>query len=276
MEKNKLSGYIGFIITTIALVAVVIAAHCTNADNNAMEPEDTVISISPTATPSTTPSVQRLTEINLNATPMTVESINTKMVYYQPMAAKKKTTGSSVTPTPTEEPSPTPTPVPKKTKKKKVEEPKRENKLYKVKESYGTYMLDIEYQDYTYEMCKKYGVEEYYTLFIALMWHESNFKVDDISRTNDYGLMQINKCNHSWLKKELDIDPDFLNPYTSIECGVYMMSSYLKKYEDVHKALVAYNMGENAVKKYSSTKYSRTVVDIMENKLVVYKQKKKK
>lgn len=141
--------------------------------------------------------------------------------------------------------------------------------LYEVCESYGTYILDAIYQDYTYDMCVKYGIEEYYSLMIALMWHESNFNINEISKTNDYGLCQINKCNHSWLKKTLDIDPDFLNPYTSIECGTYMLSTYLHKYPDIHTALVAYNKGENAVSvnKTSKTDYSRVVVNIMENKL---------
>lgn len=202
-----------------------------------------------------------------------------------------------VTVTPT--PSPTPTPVPieeneffkdkeKPTKaeedgsveladqgavternKKYTENPDRTYPIYEVRESYGTYMLEPIYQDFTYDMCVKYEIEQYYDLMIALMWHESNFNIKEISKTNDYGLCQINKCNHSWLKKTLDIDPDFLNPYTSIECGTYMLSTYLKKYQDVHTALVAYNKGENAVSKNKTyeTSYSRTVVNIRDKKL---------
>lgn len=123
--------------------------------------------------------------------------------------------------------------------------------------------LDNQYQDYLYEMCVKYNVTEYYTLFIAQMYHESSFNINNISKTHDYGLMQINKCNHKWLGKILG-NNDFLDPYNNIEAGVYMMSNFLNKYQDVQKALVCYNRGEGAVKKGTySTSYSRGVLEDM-------------
>lgn len=122
------------------------------------------------------------------------------------------------------------------------------------------YYLDTSYQDYLYEMCVEYNVVEYYTLFIALMYHESRFDPNAISRTNDYGLMQINEGNHEWLSETLGVT-DFLDPYQSIRCGVFMLSSYLHKYDDVQKALVCYNKGEGAVIDGTySTDYSQCVV----------------
>lgn len=139
----------------------------------------------------------------------------------------------------------------------------RENTLYYVIDSGYEIHLNDEYQDHLYNMCIKYNVKEYYSLLLAQMYHESGFNKDVISSTNDYGLMQINKCNHNWLGKILG-NYNFLDPYNSIEAGVYMMSIYLHKYNDVEKALVCYNMGEGAVKKgrYSTT-YSRGVLDDM-------------
>lgn len=123
--------------------------------------------------------------------------------------------------------------------------------------------LDKQYQNHLYDMCKKYNVEQYYTLFMAQMYHESTFRQHLVSKTNDYGLMQINVCNHKWLSEKLGFT-DFLNPYNSIEAGVYMMSNYLHKYNDVEKALVCYNSGESVVRKGTySTKYSRGVLDDM-------------
>lgn len=145
-----------------------------------------------------------------------------------------------------------------------TEEPERSNKLYCIVEDGITCNLDVEYQDYLWEMCEKYDVTEHYELFLAQMYHESSFRTDIISSTNDYGLMQINKCNHGWLSEELGKD-DFLDPYTSIEAGVYILSDYLKKYDDVQIALVCYNMGEGAVQKGTySTRYSRGVLADME------------
>lgn len=139
----------------------------------------------------------------------------------------------------------------------------RENKHYYVLVNDYRSDLPVEYQDYLWELCKQYDVTKYYELFIAQMYRESSFKTRLISGTNDYGLMQINSQNHDWLRKELGIT-SFLDSYQNIKCGVHMMSKYLHKYNDVHKALVCYNMGESRVRKgiYSSN-YSRRVVEAL-------------
>lgn len=140
-------------------------------------------------------------------------------------------------------------------------EPIRENTLYYIQDKGYRYDLKDEYQDYLWEECKKYGIEEYYELLLAQMYHESSFNPNDISSTNDYGLMQINVCNHKWLSGIIG-DDDFLNPYTSIRAGVYLMSNYLSKYNDVQKALVCYNRGERAVINGThTTAYSRGVIE---------------
>jgi hypothetical protein len=143
---------------------------------------------------------------------------------------------------------------------------KKPNKLYYVNDNGWKAYLDEAYQDYLYEMCVKYDVVEYYTLFLAQMYHETTFRLNLISETNDYGLMQINICNHDWLRKELGFpaDASFLDPYISIESGVYIMSGYLNKYNDVEKALVCYNRGEGAIRKGTySTKYSKGILEDM-------------
>lgn len=142
-------------------------------------------------------------------------------------------------------------------------EPERENIIYRMVTESEEGQLAVEYQDYLWEICKKYDVTEYYTLFLAQMWHESRYETDVISKTNDYGLAQINVCNHDWLSDTLGVT-DFLNPYQGIECCVYIMSDYLNKYNDVQMALVCYNRGESAVKNGTySTSYSRCIINDM-------------
>lgn len=141
--------------------------------------------------------------------------------------------------------------------------PKQENTLYYVQDGRYRYDLPDEYQNYLWQQCKAYGIPEYYELLLAQMYHESSFKTNLISSTNDYGLMQINICNHRWLSGIIG-DDDFLNPYTSIRAGVHMMSTFLHKYNDVQKALVCYNRGESAVRNGTyTTSYSRGVIDDM-------------
>lgn len=128
--------------------------------------------------------------------------------------------------------------------------------------------LDDALQRYTYNLCVDYEIEEYYPLVLAVMWRESEFVPTIISKTNDYGLMQINKVNHEWLSDKLGIT-DFLDEEQNIHAGVFMLSLYLHKYEDIDKALMAYNMGENGAKKrwdagIYSTNYTRTTRERLE------------
>lgn len=104
--------------------------------------------------------------------------------------------------------------------------------------------LSKELQLYTYTRCVDYGIPDHYELVLAMMWQESNYTPDIISATDDYGIMQINACNHEWLSDLLGTT-DFLDVYQNIDAGTYIISKMLLKYGDEHKALMAYNMGEN-------------------------------
>ena len=124
--------------------------------------------------------------------------------------------------------------------------------------------LSKELQEYTYSMCEYYLIPEHYELVLAIMWQESHFKSDLVSSTNDYGIMQINKCNHEWLSEQLGIN-NYVDAKQNIEAGTYLISKLLIKYEDENKALMAYNMGEAGARSvwsagnYTSS-YSRDVV----------------
>jgi soluble lytic murein transglycosylase-like protein len=119
--------------------------------------------------------------------------------------------------------------------------------------------LSEELQTYTYEKCKEYGVP--YNLILAVMQIESGFNTETVSKTSDYGIMQINECNHGWLKK---IGVDVMTTRGNIEAGILMLSD-LMKYEDLHLALMAYNHGEaGAQKKWvqgiTESSYSKKVI----------------
>jgi soluble lytic murein transglycosylase-like protein len=85
--------------------------------------------------------------------------------------------------------------------------------------------------------------------------------------SHDAGLMQINSCNHEWLRNELGIT-DFYDAQQNIQCGCYILGLLSKKYESVNRVLMSYNMGEYRTSQlwqsgiYSS-EYSRKVVQKM-------------
>jgi soluble lytic murein transglycosylase-like protein len=122
--------------------------------------------------------------------------------------------------------------------------------------------LSARMQRYTYRLCRKNGLD--IKTVLALMKTESNYKADKISSTEDYGIMQINKINHVWIKSKYGIS-DLMNPKQNILAGVKMLAKLKKKYGDSNKVLMAYNMGESGARKLwrqgiTSSRYSRRVI----------------
>lgn len=106
--------------------------------------------------------------------------------------------------------------------------------------------LPEETQEFAYYIASAYDMD--FRFLMAVMSVESDFDSDAISDSNDWGLMQINKCNHKWLSEKLGIT-DFLNPRQNIYAGAYIFASLFEKYEDANKVLMAYHMGETGAKK---------------------------
>ena len=123
--------------------------------------------------------------------------------------------------------------------------------------------LDVDVQEFTYYLSYGYNIDFY--LIMALMEQESMYDADTISSTGDYGLMQINKCNHEWLSEELGIT-DFLDPYQNVMAGTYEIHRLFEKYDDANKVLMAYNMGEGGARKLWNqgiyeTDYTRSIAE---------------
>lgn len=121
-------------------------------------------------------------------------------------------------------------------------------------------------QRFIYEVCADENVPV--TLIYAMIEHESHFNPEAISKTDDYGLMQINEVNHTWLNEEYQC-ADMLDPYQNVFCGVKIIGSYVNRYEgDYTKALMAYNMGNYGAQKawsngITSTTYSDEILGLM-------------
>lgn len=140
------------------------------------------------------------------------------------------------------------------------------NEIWKVSSCPVPYIeceLDTKYQDFVWVMCQKYEIDFY--LVMALMKIESDYSIDKISVTDDYGLMQINKINHKYLSDTLGIT-DFLDPYENIKAGTFMLNGLLEATDgNIQLALMSYNMGYERAKllwKYGEygTKYSQKVI----------------
>lgn len=133
----------------------------------------------------------------------------------------------------------------------------------KPKTKYYDVPLSKDLQDYISSVCSTYSVP--CELIYGIIEVESNFRADTVSDTNDYGLMQINKCNHEWLSSTLGVS-NFLDPKENILCGIYIISGHLEKTDgNVELALMRYNCGATGAKRLweqgiYSTSYTEKVV----------------
>jgi len=126
-------------------------------------------------------------------------------------------------------------------------------------------LLSYDLQETMQAYCEEYGVP--YALALAIAEVETHFDPDAVSRTGDYGLMQINAINHDWLREQ-GIDP--LTYDGNIEGGVYIIAQHLQKYGDTEMAVMAYNCGPTGAKRLwdagtYQTEYSRSVMAAFEH-----------
>lgn len=126
--------------------------------------------------------------------------------------------------------------------------------------------LDAELQQFIYNKAVENNLPV--LMVFTIPDYESGWVADAVSDTNDYGLYQINKCNHSNYAEKCNTANEPLNPYVSSTWATKMLSSYYKqflnKYNDAARAeaytLSCYNMGpgdelaNGYLKKYYASK----------------------
>lgn len=126
--------------------------------------------------------------------------------------------------------------------------------------------MNEEEQEFVYYLSEGYNLD--FTLVMALIQHESSFRADVVSKTNDYGLMQINKINHDWITETIGVT-DYLDPYQNIRAGVYVLRKLFERYEDTDMVLMCYNMGEDGAERLwdkgiYETEYTKDILTIQQ------------
>ena len=117
-------------------------------------------------------------------------------------------------------------------------------------------------QEFIFYLSEGYEID--FTFVMALIQQESSFRVDVISESSDYGLMQVNKKNHASITETLGVT-DFLEPYNNVRSGMFILRKLFEKYETPEKVLMAYNLGESGAarlweKGVFETNYSRSIL----------------
>lgn len=120
--------------------------------------------------------------------------------------------------------------------------------------------LDDNVQRFIKKTCQDYDIP--FDLVMAIIQHESNYNASAISPTGDYGLMQINKVNHGWMKSKLGLT-DMLDPYQNVTGGTYLINYYMDKTgNDATRALLMYQFGEGGAKNKTWSPFVQEVFDI--------------
>lgn len=122
--------------------------------------------------------------------------------------------------------------------------------------------MDEEQQEFLFYLCAGYNLD--FTLVMALIEHESSYRADIISKSNDYGLMQINTINHKWLTETIGVT-DYLDPYQNMRAGCFILRKLFERYQEPELVLMCYNMGETGAgrlwdKGVFSTNYTQKVL----------------
>jgi soluble lytic murein transglycosylase-like protein len=80
-------------------------------------------------------------------------------------------------------------------------------------------------QDYIINISEQYELSP--ELVFAVIKQESNFDIIAVSKTNDYGLMQINKRYAKSFADELGItDFNILDPFQNLQVGIYILAKH--------------------------------------------------
>lgn len=127
--------------------------------------------------------------------------------------------------------------------------------------------MDADLQEFVFYLSAAYKID--YSFAMAVIEQESGFEKYAISETGDYGLMQINESNFADLTSHFGID-NFLEPYSNVRAGMWMLSQLFRKYQTPEKVLMAYNMGESG----ASTLWERGIFETAYTKAVLKKQAK--
>lgn len=135
----------------------------------------------------------------------------------------------------------------------KISELEEKLKILKIIEDFQVGFKDQEKQELSqviYDESKKYGYDP--LLIFALILTESRFKKEQVSEMGALGLMQMKPsvgydlCQRSGLKWKGELS--LFEPAFNIQLGTLYLFELILQFKDVKKAIIAYNVGENALK----------------------------
>ena len=144
---------------------------------------------------------------------------------------------------------------------------------------YRFYDIPLTYkqQKFIFDLAEEKNLS--FELIISIIKNESNFQTDLVSKTSDYGIMQLNSKNHKFFAKLSGLETyDVFDFYDNVTMGVnylvYLRNNLIKQgitnQEDLTIYLLnSYNMGEMGFKNY--VKRTGMTTRVYNQKIIEYK-----
>jgi soluble lytic murein transglycosylase len=136
---------------------------------------------------------------------------------------------------------------------KKIGELEQKLQLYKVIEDFQIGFNQDEVGRLTsviYSESKKYHYDPLF--LVSMILTESTFKKHQVSDSGAVGLMQLLPATGRKMANQAGVtwagDSTLSQPEANIKIGSYYLFQYILRYQDVKKALVAYNVGETKLR----------------------------
>lgn len=116
-------------------------------------------------------------------------------------------------------------------------------------------LYPIKYQSFVEKYSVEYSIPQ--ELIYAVIYSESHFDKDAVSRAGAVGLMQIMPATFVWLMGEDTSEEDIFDPESNIKCGVMYLSFLYKYFGNWDTAIAGYNAGNGRVSGWlNDTRYS--------------------
>lgn len=122
--------------------------------------------------------------------------------------------------------------------------------------------LSEELQLHIFKECEKYNIAP--SIVLAIMYQESRYQADAVSKYGDIGIMQVNPKWH-WNRMEKLGCEDLYNPFQNITVGIDYLGELKAMNDDLYWVLMAYNEGTGrATERLANGNYSNYALGIVE------------
>jgi len=105
----------------------------------------------------------------------------------------------------------------------------------------------------------------------SIIWVESNFRHHVVSPAGAFGIMQLMPSTAEWLKRKFSLEASYNDPHGNILYGIVYLEYLRDMYGDLDKAIMAYNVGPNALNEGRSLEAAQKYLEKVKRIYSIYR-----